>query len=69
MTGVRSAALAAQLIDIGEGLAAALTDLSRDPEPARCEIAAIRLDGARRHCHLLAEAIRAERLESAGAGA
>ena len=52
-----SAALAAQLPDIGDGLAAAMAELSRDPEPSKCEMLAIRLDGARRHCQLLAQAV------------
>lgn len=61
MSGPHSASLAAQLPDIGDGLAAALAELSSDPEPSRCEMMAIRLDGARRHCQLLAEAVRQER--------
>lgn len=61
LTGIRSASLAAQLPDIGDGLSAAMADLARDPEPSRCEMMAIRLDGARRHCQLLAEAVRQER--------
>ena len=68
MTGPHSAALASQLVEIGEGLAAALADLARDPEPSRCEMAAIRLDGARRHCQHLAEAIRIETLQERGRG-
>ncbi|HEY0200203.1 MAG TPA: hypothetical protein VGC24_00760 [Burkholderiaceae bacterium] len=52
--------LASQLVDIGEGLAAAFMTLSRDPHPAACEMLAIRLDGARKHLHLLAEAQRRE---------
>lgn len=60
MTGVSSAALAAQLPDIAQGLAAAMSELARDPEPSRCEMMAIRLDGARRHCQMIAELQRME---------
>lgn len=49
-----------QLPDIAEGLAAAMRELAKDPEPSRCEMMAIRLDGARRHCQILAEAVRRE---------
>lgn len=65
MTGPQSAQLAAQCAEIGERLAAALVDLQRDPTPSRCEMMAIRLDGARRHCQLLGEAIRVETLQEA----
>ena len=37
-----------------------MSDLARDPEPSRCEMMAIRLDGARRHCQMIAEAQRHE---------
>ena len=43
-----AAALAKDLPDIGEGLAAQLVDLSRDPTPDRCERMAINLGGAQR---------------------
>ena len=66
MNGPRSAALAAQLPEIGLGLAVALEELSRDPEPTRAELVAIRLDGARRHCLLLSEARRRESTEERG---
>ncbi|WP_407352032.1 hypothetical protein [Luteimonas sp. R10] len=66
MSGPHSAALASQCVDIGAGLAAALADLARDPEPSRCEMMAIRLDGARRHCQLLGEAVRKERADGVG---
>lgn len=52
--------LAAQLPDIGDALAAAFVTLHRDPHPAACEMLAIRLDGARRHLFLLAQAQRRE---------
>lgn len=61
--GSRSAALAAQLPDIGEGLAAAMVELARDPHPDRCEMLAIRLDGARRHCQLLGQSVMTEQAE------
>lgn len=64
-TGPHSAALAAQLPDIGEGLAAAMVELARDPQPDRCEMLAIRLDGARRHCQLLAQSVTSDRAETA----
>lgn len=64
-TSPHSAALAAQLPDIGAGLSAALYDLQRDPDPSRCELMAIQLEGARRHCFRLAEAVRAERTDAA----
>lgn len=60
--------LTKQLSDIGQGLAAALTELQRDPDPSRCEMAAIRLDGARRHCLQLADAKRREQTEGNGGG-
>ena len=70
MTGPETAALrgpcysadflASQLVDIGDGLAAAFVTLSRDPHPAACEMLAIRLEGARKHLHLLADAKRRE---------
>ena len=50
--------LASQLVDIGDGLSAAYTTLSRDPHPAACEMLAIRMQGAIRHLHQLAEAKR-----------
>ncbi|RYD74665.1 MAG: hypothetical protein EOP84_19530 [Verrucomicrobiaceae bacterium] len=52
--------LISMLPDIGEGLKAALETLHDDPHPAACEMAAMRLDGARRHCQQLAEAVRSE---------
>lgn len=61
MNPSNSAALSAQLPDIGNGLSAALSELQRDPEPFKCEAMAIQLDGARRHCLRLAEAVRQER--------
>ena len=64
MSGVQSAHLAAQLPEIGNGLAAALAELARDPDPSRCEMMAIRLDGARRHCQLLAHSVMAERADN-----
>ena len=66
MNGPGSAALAAQLPEIGMALATALDELARDPEPARAELVAIRLDGARRHCLLLGEARRREATEERG---
>ncbi|GAB3368351.1 hypothetical protein GCM10027431_13730 [Lysobacter rhizosphaerae] len=53
--------LRAQLTDIGDWLSAALSDLARDPEPFRCEVMTIQLEGVRRHVLRLAEAISAER--------
>lgn len=50
--------LRSQLPDIGDGIAAAFQTLHDDPEPTRCELLAIRLDGARRHVLALAEASR-----------
>ena len=41
-------ALARQLPDIGQGLACALADLQRSPDPDRCETLAIRLSAAAR---------------------
>ena len=61
MSPSSSATLAAQLPDISDGLSAALSELQRDPEPFKCEAMAIQLDGARRHCLRLAEAVRQER--------
>lgn len=58
--GPSVAALASQLTDIGDGLSAAMSELSRDPEPSRCEMMAIQLEGALRHCRQLAEAARRE---------
>lgn len=63
-----TAALTAQLPDIGDGLAAAMAELARDPEPSRCEMMAIRLDGARRHCLMIAEAARFEQAKGRGNG-
>lgn len=40
--------LAAQLPDIGDGLAAAMVMLSRDPRPDACESMAIQLNGVAR---------------------
>lgn len=65
MNSPTSAALAAQLPDIGDALSAAMADLARDPEPSRCEMMAIRLDGARRYCQQIAEAYRQEQTEGA----
>jgi hypothetical protein len=61
-----SAVLAAQLPDIGAGLAAALSELARAPEPDRCETLAIRLNGAARFVMSLREAtLRETEQESA----
>lgn len=55
-----AAHLRAQLQDIGDGLAAAFVTLSLDPHPSGCEMLAIRLEGARRHLLILADAQRRE---------
>lgn len=53
----------AQLPEIGDALAAAFETLHRAPEPATCELLAIRLHGAARHVLALGEAIRLARAE------
>ena len=55
-----SAFLKGQLPEIAEGLRAMLVALQSDPHPASLETAAIRLEGARKHVQLLAEALRSE---------
>lgn len=68
MIGPHSAALAAQLPDLGDGIAAAMGDLARDPAPDKAEMMAIKLDNARRHCQLLADAMRQECSQERGNG-
>lgn len=58
--GPTGAFLRRQLPDIADGLGAMLATLHADPHPAACEMAAIRLDAARRHVQQLAEAMRRE---------
>ena len=50
--------LRSQLPDIADGLKAMLQALQDDPHPSACEMAAIRLDAARRHVQQLAVALR-----------
>ena len=64
MRGPDSATLAAQLPDIGDGLAAALSELARSPDPDRCESVAIRLNGAARHVLRVREALQREATHS-----
>ena len=63
MNGSRSAPLVAQLVDIGDCISAAMAEISRDPEPSRLQLMAAMLDGARKHCLLVAESIRIEQIE------
>lgn len=58
--GPSAAALAKQMVELGEALAAQLADLSRGPTAVRAEIMAINLDGARRAVLQLREAIQRE---------
>lgn len=48
------------LPDLGEGLRTQLENLSLDPTPARCEVVAANLDGARRAVLRLREGLVAE---------
>ena len=56
--GPSSDFLRSQLPDIADGLKAMLLALQADPHPYACELAAIRLDAARRHVQQLAVALR-----------
>ena len=56
--GPSSSYLRSQLPDISDGLKAMLLALQADPRPSACEMAAIRLDAARRHVQQLAVALR-----------
>lgn len=56
--GPTTAELTRALPDIGDGVVAALLTLHRDPSAHAAEAAAIRMDGVRRHCLQLADAIR-----------
>lgn len=58
--GPCAAHLRQQLPDIAEGVRAALQTLHDDPHPSACEMAAIRLDGIRRHVQALGDALRRE---------
>lgn len=58
--GASAAAQAATLPDVGDALAGALVTLSRDPEPSRCELLAIQLDGARQAVLRLRESLLSE---------
>jgi len=55
-----SASLAAALPDIGDGLAAQMANLARDPTPWACEVMAANLEGARLTVLKLREALRQE---------
>lgn len=52
-------AQAAALPDMGDGLAAQLAHLARDPNPAACEVMAANLEGARQAVLRLREALMA----------
>ena len=52
-----SDAQAQGLPDIGETLSAQLVNLSRDPTPWGCELMACNLEGARKACMRLREAL------------
>ena len=58
--GPSAATLAAQMVELGEGLAAQLADLARDPTPVRAELMSINLEGAKRAVLRLREAIQRE---------
>lgn len=53
-------AQAKALPEVGEGLQTQLANLSMDPTPARCEIVAANLEGARRAVLRLREGLLAE---------
>lgn len=55
-----AAYLVAQLPDLADGLHAVLMTLHADPHESASEMAAIRLEGVRRHCLRLADALRRE---------
>lgn len=58
--GPSTEAQAKSLPDIGEGLAAQLERLARDPTPWNCEVMAANLEGAKRAVMRLAEALKRE---------
>lgn len=41
------------LVEVGDGFAAMLAELARDPQPDRVERCLVRLEGIRRHLHQL----------------
>ena len=61
--GPSAATLAAQMAELGEGLAAQLADLARDPTPVRAELMAINLEGAKRAVQRLHAAMAREGTE------
>ena len=60
--------LIGHLVDMGEALAAACSELSRDPTPERCDMLLMKLRGAEQGVRLFRQALTADGIQGHGTG-